>query len=286
MGCGALLFFLFSFFRLPRQQLRLEIIIREKYPRNPPQPVPNDATTAVGCHSVGSHFSFPPDCWSNDFPWERCCSSTATTTTTKLTSCCWAQMPKYADNSCRLQFRCISSDIHFCTSYITHLHDLLENACSILPPLKCQALPLDVDAQSSQMNAAVLCNILKTYWYLYDSFDSKCGAVRWIPVCVCLLVKVSGHSSATSVVSRSLRREICCGTLSCTRAKNPSSAPSAAMPVAAVMRSRVICALMPVRLFLCVLFPLSPRTTFILFFFNYIFTFRKLLWRMLPHRYI
>lgn len=65
--------------------------------------------------------------------------------------------------------------------------------------------------------------------------------------CACLY-QVTGHSSATSVVSHSPRREICCDTSSCTQAKNPSNAPSVAMPAGDVMLSLVICALMLVRL--------------------------------------
>lgn len=67
--------------------------------------------------------------------------------------------------------------------------------------------------------------------------------------CACLY-QVTGRSSATSVASRSPRRETCCDTSSCTQAKNPSNAPSAATPAGGAMPSRVICALMLVRLLL------------------------------------
>lgn len=67
--------------------------------------------------------------------------------------------------------------------------------------------------------------------------------------CACLY-QVTGRSSATSVVSHSPRRETCCDTSSYTQAKNPSNAPSVAMPAGGAMLSLVICALMLVRLLL------------------------------------
>ena len=67
--------------------------------------------------------------------------------------------------------------------------------------------------------------------------------------CACLY-QATGRSSAPSVASPSPRRETCCDTSSCTPAKNPSNAPSAATPAGGVMPSPAICALMLVRLLL------------------------------------
>ena len=67
--------------------------------------------------------------------------------------------------------------------------------------------------------------------------------------CACLY-QVTGRSSVTSVASHSPRRETCCDTSSCTQAKNPSNAPSAATPAGGAMPSVGICALMLVRILL------------------------------------
>lgn len=79
--------------------------------------------------------------------------------------------------------------------------------------------------------------------------------------CACLY-QVIGRSSATSVVSRSPRRETYCDTSSCTQAKNPSNVPSVATPAGGAMLSLVICALMLVRLLLTLLlFPFYSSTS-------------------------
>jgi len=80
---------------------------------------------------------------------------------------------------------------------------------------------------------------IPSWWYTVPHTNSL--------YCCLIYSKVSDPSSVISAVHRSLRKETCFDTLSCTRERSPLNVPSAVMPVVGEMHSLATFALIRVR---------------------------------------